>query len=336
MAGSSYFIQIEGGSMAASNEQLEAWSEEGHLVEIQQYDVEDIDDIFERADRFRTDKQSARTISTGAAGLALALDFYEPSTRTYRSFSQAAHLLGMHVDGVQNASQFSSAVKGETTKDSVITLNMMGYDAIVIRHNIEGEVAVAANASSVPVINAGDGAGQHPTQSLLDLFTIADNHDLEKDMEIVIGGDLRNGRTVRSLAYLLGKYDNKRIVFVSKPDARIGSDILEYLGKHNVEYEERTEETTDTLPSLMRESHVVYWTRTQAERGSSSEGDLIIDERVPQLMRSDGIIMHPLPRVGEITTAVDQYPQARYFEQMKNGVWTRAATLDRSIEKNRK
>ncbi len=321
--------------MSTSDEQLEQWNESGHLVEIQQFDTEMIEDLFDTTSRFRHDYRPGIPVESTTVGLSLAIEFFESSRRTFRSFSQAGHRLGMHVEGVLEAGEYSATAKGENTYDATRTLNELGYDIIVMRHHTPGELAVAANASTVPVINAGDGGrGQHPSQSILDLYTIKDSFDLDNDLEVAMVGDLHNGRTARTLAYLLGKYPNKHINFISKPDLRIGSNILSYLDRHSVGYEEKYEETQESLAQTLSTADVVYMLRTQLERGSSNEGDLVLTELIMNSLKPSVLLGHPFPRNLEIPRWVDELDQARYFEMIANGVWTRMALMNWSVRQN--
>jgi aspartate carbamoyltransferase catalytic subunit len=254
--------------------------------------------------------------------------FYEPSTRTRFSFETAMHRLGGHVISTENAGEFSSAAKGETLEDTIRMLN--GYaDVIVIRHKEVGSAKRAAAASRVPVINAGDGAGQHPTQALLDLYTIRKEIGAIDGLRIAMVGDLAQGRTVRSLTYLLSKFKNVTIYFVAPPLLKMKEDILEHLREHSVPYIEGTD-----LDKVLPEVDVVYQTRIQKERFGDRIADYekcrgiyIIDQESLRLMKPESIIMHPLPRLEEIAMEVDQDSRAAYFRQAQNGLYVRMALL---------
>ena len=259
-------------------------------------------------------------------GRLLASLFYEPSTRTRFSFEAAMHRLGGQVLSAESAAETSSAAKGETLEDAIRIV--AGYaDAIVIRHPEVGAAQRAASAAGVPVINAGDGRGHHPTQALLDLYTIRKELGRLDRLRVALVGDLRHGRTVRSLALLLSRYAGTELVLVSPPGLRLGSDVIAELDGMPVE---ETDELAEIVPTI----DVLYQTRIQAERFELAEayeryrGVYVI---TPQLMRSlpeHAILMHPLPRVGEIDPAVDADPRAAYFRQARNGLWTRMAVLD--------
>lgn len=201
-------------------------------------------------------------------------------------------------------------------------------DVIVLRHPEMGAAARAAAVSQVPLINAGDGIGQHPTQALLDLFTIQQELKRVDDIHIMFIGDLKHGRTVRSLSYLLGKYKKILITFVSPPPLRVGNDIKEYLTRHRVKWYERA-----NLDGVLQDADVVYQTRIQKERFGnlveykSFKGKNILTLKEVMQMRKGSIIMHPLPRVDEIATEVDDSPHAAYFRQAQYGLLVRMALL---------
>jgi aspartate carbamoyltransferase catalytic subunit len=258
----------------------------------------------------------------------MATLFYEPSTRTRFSFEAAMHRLGGSVVSTENAAEFSSVAKGETLEDTVRILN--GYaDVLVIRHYEVGSARRAASVSRIPVINAGDGAGQHPTQALLDLYTIHKEIGAIDGLRIAMVGDLAQGRTVRSLAYLLSKYQDVRIYFVAPPLLKMKEDILDHLREKGVWYTEETD-----LDKVLPEVNVVYQTRIQKERFGDRIADyeqcrgvyLIASESL-RLMKADAIVMHPLPRLDEIAKEVDSDPRAAYFRQAQNGLCVRMALL---------
>jgi len=261
-------------------------------------------------------------------GKIMASLFYEESTRTRFSFESAMLRLGGSVISTENARQFSSVSKGETLEDTIRILN--GYsDVIVMRHYESGSAQRAAAVSRVPIVNAGDGTGQHPTQALLDLYTIEKELGRIDDLTIAVVGDLANGRTVRSLCYLLGKYRNVRVYMVAPEVVRMREDIKEYLVRNDVSFREEQD-----LRAIAPNVDVIYQTRIQKERfGDRSEdyqkarGVYIVDVEMMQLLRPDAIVMHPLPRVDEITTDVDRDPRAAYFRQAQNGLYIRMALL---------
>jgi len=253
--------------------------------------------------------------------------FYEPSTRTRFSFESAMLRLGGGVITTENASEFSSVSKGETLEDTIRIINNYA-DVIVMRHTEKGASARAAAVSAVPVINAGDGAGQHPTQALLDLYTIQKEIGKIDGVHIAFVGDLKNGRTVRSLTYLLGKYKNVRISYVSPKGLKIGDDIKRYLDKHRITYDEM-----EKWDAVLPKADVLYQTRIQKERFKSSaeykkyKGGYILTMKEVDRMKKGAIIMHPLPRIDEIVPAVDASPKAAYFKEAKYGLLVRMALL---------
>jgi aspartate carbamoyltransferase catalytic subunit len=231
----------------------------------------------------------------------------------------------MGVIETENAAEFSSAAKGETIEDS--TRVVAGYsDVVVMRHRENGAAERAAAVSKVPIINAGDGTGEHPTQALLDLYTIQDRKRRLDNLHVVVGGDLKHGRTVRSLAQMLMLYPQNHFSFVSTPDLQMGADIKDFIADRGGSYEE-----TDDMYKVLGGADVVYWTRMQKERhasGTDEDLQFVIGQEALRLMRPDAILMHPLPRVGEIDPAVDEDPRATYFEQAENGLYVRMALLD--------
>lgn len=297
-----------------------------HLIESQQFNQESLKKLFKLADLLEKKKDSSMK------NKIMASLFYEPSTRTRFSFESAMLRLGGSVITTENAKEFSSAAKGETLEDSIRVINNYA-DVIVLRHSEEGASKRASLVSDIPVINAGDGPGQHPTQALLDLYTIQRELKKINGIAIALVGDLKHGRTVRSLAYLLGKYDKIKIYLVSPEKLRIGDDIKEYLDKHKVEYEE-----TEDLSSVIGIVDVVYQTRIQKERFESIDeyekfkGCYKIDLETTNQMKSKSIIMHPLPRVDEISTEVDKSPKAAYFKQAGYGLLIRMALLKTMVK----
>ncbi len=297
-----------------------------HILEAQQFDMPTLLNLFD------VTTQMEQAVARGGINeyynRIMATLFYEPSTRTRFSFETAMHRLGGRVITTENAAQFSSAAKGETIEDTIRILN--GYaDVIVIRHYEVGAARRAAAVSRVPVINAGDGPGQHPTQALLDLYTIRKEIGTIDGLRIAMVGDLAQGRTVRSLAYLLSKFQGVKIYFVAPPPLKMKEDILEHLRERNVWY---TEETN--LENVLPEVNVVYQTRIQKERFGDRIADYercrgvyVLTHKTLQLMQPKAIVMHPLPRLDEIAQDVDQDPRAAYFRQAQNGLYVRMALL---------
>lgn len=297
------------------------------VLEAQQFDRSLMNEIFEVAkamedvDKFSSEAQQLK-------GFLMATLFYEPSTRTRLSFESAMKRLGGEVLTTENAREFSSAAKGETLEDTIRTVE--GYsDIIVLRHFESGAAKRAAEVAGIPVINAGDGPGQHPTQALLDVYTIQREIGRLDNIKVGLVGDLANGRTVRSLAYLLAKYNNVQINFVAPDVVKMKDDIKEYLTSKKIKWEESTD-----LMQVASECDVVYQTRIQRERFgdrielyNEARGKYIVDEKVMAVLPKHAVVMHPLPRLDEITLEVDADPRAAYFRQAKNGLYIRMALL---------
>src|SRR3989441_2564082 len=299
-----------------------------HVVESQQFSRALLEELFARADEMK--REPHRFIGR-LAGQVMAALFYEPSTRTRLSFEAAMLRLGGTTMGTDNAREFSSAAKGETLEDTIRIVS--GYaDVIVIRHNEEGAARRAAAVSSVPIINAGDGPGQHPTQALLDIYTIKDELNRVDGIKVAMVGDLANGRTVRSLTYLLSKFRDIRICFVAPPQVAMKDDIKDHLDEHHVPWVE-----TQDLEAVLPQVDVIYQTRIQKERFADEgaylalKGVYRIDASTLDPMRKEAIVMHPLPRVDEIAPEVDADPRAAYFRQARNGLYIRMALLDKLL-----
>ncbi|CAL0306072.1 unnamed protein product [Lupinus luteus] len=297
------------------------------VIEAQQFDRDTLNAIFEVA----RDMENIEKNSHGSQllkGYLMATLFYEPSTRTRLSFESAMKRLGGEVLTTENAREFSSAAKGETLEDTIRTVE--GYsDIIVMRHFESGAARRAATTAGIPVINAGDGPGQHPTQALLDVYTIEREIGKLDGIKIGLVGDLANGRTVRSLAYLLAKYKNVKFYFVAPEVVKMKDDIKDYLTSKEVKWEESAD-----LMEVASECDVVYQTRIQKERFGervnlyeAAKGKYIVNQDVLKVMQSHAVVMHPLPRLDEITVDVDADPRAAYFRQAKNGLYIRMALL---------
>ena len=297
-----------------------------HVIEAQQFDLPTISRLIEAT------QEMEKVVSSGGTtlfrGRIMATLFYEPSTRTRFSFEAAMQRLGGSVVSTENAAEFSSVAKGETLEDTVRILN--GYaDVLVIRHYEVGSARRAASVSRIPVINAGDGAGQHPTQALLDLYTIHKEIGSIDGLRIAMVGDLAQGRTVRSLAYLLSKFQDIRIYFVAPPLLKMKEDILDHLREKQIWYSEEND-----LDKVLPEVSVVYQTRIQKERFGDRIADYeqcrgvyLINSASLRLMKANAIVMHPLPRLDEIAMEVDSDPRAAYFRQAQNGLCVRMALL---------
>ena len=297
-----------------------------HVVESQQFTLPLLMDLFARSRGM--ERVAARGGSLDFQNRIMASLFYAPSTRTRFSFEAAMHRLGGRVLSTEQARAFSSEIEGEQVEDSIRIIG--GYaDVIVIRHHEEDGARRAAAVSPVPVINAGDGCGgQHPTQALLDLYTIYRMRPLD-GLSVAFIGELDRGRTVRSLAYLLAKFERIRIFFVSPPETQMKPDILEYLDRHNVRYELEPD-----LHKVISEVDVIYQTRIRPDRVADQPAlrKYAIDSSVLQRMKPDAMILHPLPRTVELDKTVDSDPRAMYFRQATNGLYVRMALLTMLLE----
>ncbi|MGA7160197.1 MAG: aspartate carbamoyltransferase [Bacteroidota bacterium] len=294
-----------------------------HIIESQQFTVPLLMELFDRTQQM--EKIVARGGTRDYENKIMATLFYKPSTRTRLSFEAAMHRLGGSVLSTERANEFSSEVKGEHLEDTIRIISDCS-DVIVLRHTEEGAAKRAAAVSSVPVINAGEGTGgQHPTQALLDLYTIYRECKALNGLSVALIGALDDGRTARSLAYLLSKFERVKLYFIAPKEMQIKQDILAYLDHHGVEYE-LAENPEKILPQI----DVIYQTHIHRERLRRSDIDLSaynIDAGVLRKMKPNAIIMHPLPRSVEIDPAVDNDPRAVYFHQSRNGVYVRMALL---------
>jgi aspartate carbamoyltransferase catalytic subunit len=298
-----------------------------HLTGPQDLDRPLIEQLLECAAAF----EGADSERAPLRGRLLATLFYEPSTRTRFSFEAAMYRLGGQVLSAENAARASSAAKGESLEDTVQVIS--GYaDAIVLRHPEIGAANRAARDAQVPVISAGDGAGYHPTQALLDLYTIKKELGRLDHLRVGLAGDLRNGRTGRSLAVLLSRYPGNELVMISPSELRMGTDVIDQLT------DQRLVETDD-FDGAIAGLDVLYQTRIQSERFASSaeyeryRGVYIVTADVMHRLPEHAILMHPLPRAGEIDPEVDADPRAAYFRQARNGLWTRMAVLEWAMER---
>ena len=295
------------------------------ILSVSQFDAEKLEYIFIRAREMR--EMVKRVGGTDLLkGHVLACIFYEPSTRTSASFIAAMERLGGCVIPITQGVQFSSVSKGETLADTMRVLEQYA-DVIVLRHPEIGSAQLAADYASVPVINAGDGPGEHPTQALLDLFTIREELGQVDGLKIAMVGDLRYGRTVHSLTKLLLQYDVS-LRFVSPESLRLPLNIMNQV----IDAGKPVRETHD-VADVIENADVLYVTRVQKERFSDlAQYEEMKDfyEITPELMekaKEKMIVMHPLPRVGEIHYAIDDDPRAAYFRQVQNGMYIRMALL---------
>lgn len=299
-----------------------------HVLNVEQFDRNNLVDLFKHTEWLRNLPRS--TQRRRLPEQILATMFYEPSTRTRLSFESAMARLGGSVLTTENANESSSATKGESIEDTARMLQ--GYaDIVAMRHPVAGMPERAARVSQIPVINAGDGAREHPTQALLDVYTIQRELGQFDNLHIAIVGDLKYGRAPRSLALLLRASQGTRITFLAPPNVPVGEDVKTALDQAGVSYREAS--AFDDITS----ANVVYQTRIQRERFADeasyeeSRGYYVIDQSVMDSLQPDTIVMHPLPRVDEIDPVIDSDPRAAYFRQAENGVYLRMALLDRIL-----
>ena len=309
-----------------------------HCINVQQFNRNFLEEICELADKIR---QIAKT-KAGTEYLASTLNhkqamlyFVQPSTRTFLSFYSACQILGIKCAEVRDP-KTSSEVKGESEEDTVRTFSSY-FDMIIMRHpraNFAEAIAEMLDGTErpVPVINAGSGKDQHPTQALLDVYTLRRSFKHRGGIDqknIAFAGDLLRGRTVRSLARLLTKYEGIKQYFIAPPEFQIGRDILDFLDSQGSAYE-----LTDDFEAVIPEADAIYMTRLQDEWDAADNTKSVIDierfslkERHLQLMKADTVILHPLPRRLEIEVAVDSDPRAGYWRQVRNGMWARVALI---------
>ncbi|MCX6160991.1 MAG: aspartate carbamoyltransferase [Ignavibacteriae bacterium] len=319
---------------------LKHFEKDGHLFDClfsQQFTPKIIDTLFNTADKIRKiakNKEGLDWLQTLLSHKRAMLYFVQPSTRTFVSFQSACHILGMKVSEIRSTST-SSELKGESAEDTIRTFSSYA-DMIIMRHFEEGMAEKAAwmlNKTKRPisVVNGGSGKDQHPTQALLDLYTLFLSFSKTGGIQnktIVMAGDLRRGRTVRSLTYLLKHYKGIRLIYVSPEYLGIGDDIKSFLKKHKMPYEE-----TANLTKSLRLADAVYMTRIQDEYDINNESKEIdyskfhLTKEHLKIMKKSAIIMHPLPRRQEIETAVDDDPRAMYWRQERNGMWIRTALI---------
>lgn len=294
-----------------------------HILSVDQFSRADIETLFKRAQQYKKHVKAAGGVDDLKGNVSANL-FYEPSTRTSSSFAAAMYRLGGNVISINDV-HYSSVSKGETLEDTVRTLEQYA-DVIVLRHPEIGAAKRAAAVAGVPIINAGDGIGEHPTQALLDLFTIFEEQGKVDGLKIAMVGDLKNGRTVHSLAKLLALY-NVELHAVAPQELAFPPEYGSVL-PHT------------SLDEVLSEVDVLYVTRVQKERFDSLEeyekvqGSYVIDAAMANRMKKSASIMHPLPRVGEIHFDVDSNPRAAYFRQMRNGLYIRMALLDSVLSKD--
>lgn len=300
-----------------------------HLISPLDFSVEELNELMDVANDI---EQNPDKYKEACKGKTLATCFYEPSTRTRLSHEAAMLNLGGNIMGFSSAGS-SSAAKGESVADTIRTISCYA-DICAMRHPKEGTAMVAAQASPIPVINAGDGGHQHPTQTLTDLLTIRSLKGHLDNMTIGLCGDLKFGRTVHSLIHALIRYPGVKFILISPEELRIPDYIrVDVLEKNNIPYEE-VERLEDALPKL----DILYMTRVQKERFFNEDDYVrmkdfyILDAQKMELAKKDMYILHPLPRVNEIATEVDKDERAAYFKQVQYGVYVRMALILKLLE----
>ena len=294
-----------------------------HLISPLDFSVEELDKLLNLANDI---EKNPKKYSEVCKGKKLATLFYEPSTRTRLSFEAAMLNLGGNVLGFSEATS-SSAAKGESVADTIQIISCYA-DIAAMRHPKEGAALVAANNSSIPVINAGDGGHQHPTQTLTDLLTIKSLKGRLDNITIGLCGDLKFGRTVHSLINALLRYDNVKFILISPTELKVPKYIIENIEAAGAEYEEVTK-----LEDVIGNLDLLYMTRVQRERFFNEEDyirlkdSFILDKKKMKLAKEDMLVLHPLPRVNEISVEVDKDPRAVYFKQAQYGVYVRMALI---------
>jgi aspartate carbamoyltransferase catalytic subunit len=348
-----FFMAISETELETLSSELKPGCKPHHILRAQQFTREWLtEDLFPRAQQMQKildlgDNKALNSLE----GKRVKAIFYESSTRTLESFGAATELQGGSYFPIVNAGQFSSAVKGETSYDSTKIRGSYRDNCTIIRHNKSGGVAEAAAVSKIPVINAGDGDGQHPTQALTDAHTVYQELGQIGEQRITFVGDLLFGRTDHSFVYLLSKFPKMRFDFVSPSYLRMKPEILAYLDRHEIPYQEHNHLNDEVLS----QSDGIYVTRDQIERFdfftrtkiriansiAKFKGDDIdkryrIDLEAMSKMQKHAIVLHPFPRKGEIPREVDADPRAAYFRQAENGLYVRMALLHMMLGQERK
>ena len=303
-----------------------------HILTASQFDIKTIDLVLKRAQEI--EHSTTERLLHKLQGKTLACVFYEPSTRTSSSFIAAMGKLGGNVIPITQGVQYSSVSKGESLEDTIVTLGQYA-DAIVLRHPTVGASALAASVSPVPIINAGDGISEHPTQALLDLYTIQRELGRTSNLKIAFVGDLANGRTIHSLAALLALYPGNEFSLISPFLLKLSHDSTPYLRiKDKVTHEIHVKDSLVKAEEVLAEADVVYMTRIQRERFgflenySEVKDSCILTEELVRKLKPSARILHPLPRVNEIPREIDSDPRAAYFREVKMGLYVRMALLD--------
>lgn len=296
-----------------------------HVLSAKQYNRESLEELFILTDDIKNNPQK---YSKKLEGKIVAVMFYEPSTRTRMSFQTAVLKLGGQVIATENAASNSSGKKGESLQDTVKILQ--GYaDAIVIRHSSETMPEEASQVAKVPILNGGAGKGEHPTQALLDVYTIREYRGTVDNLKIAILGDLLNGRTIHSLLRLVSLYDNVEVYGLSKECFALPQEYIDMLAQRGIEYKKCS--SFDDIPT---DVDVLYHTRIQSERfeGDFGREEYIINKETLNKFSDHTIVLHPLPRNEEISEDIDDDPRAMYFKQAHNGLYVRMGLFVQAFE----
>ena len=291
-----------------------------NLISCEQFTKENLKEIFDLADVVKANPEKYMNALNGKVVTTL---FFEPSTRTRLSFETAIVRLGAKLVSTENGKSNSSSTKGESLEDTIKVVT--GYtDAIIMRHSFNDAAERAQKVATVPVINAGSGKGEHPTQSLLDAYTIRREKGRLDNLKIAILGDLINGRTIHSLIKLFGLYDNIEFYSLSKENLALPDKYVKIIEDSGNKYFR-----CNSFSDIPKDVDVMYHTRIQAERCEEDLGkeEFINNKEILNHFSEDTIVMHPLPRVDEISTDIDDDKRAKYFEQAHNGMWVRMALL---------
>lgn len=293
------------------------------VVDITDFSREDLESLFNHTEKI---KENPLRFSKSLEGKFVALLFFEPSTRTHGSFFTATHRLGGIVYDIREP-KASSAAKGESLFDTIKMFEGWEYDCIVIRHDLEGTAKYFADKTLIPVINGGDGTNQHPTQAMLDLFTIREAKGKIDGLNIGIMGDLKHGRTVPSLSFALSNY-KVRLSYIAPDILQVKNSVVRFLDSRNVSYEK-----VDNVEKVIGKLDILYVTRVQKERFEEPveyekvKGSYVVNKKLLEKAKPDLKVMHPLPRVEELSYEVDETPHALYFQQAKNGLYLRMGLL---------
>ena len=297
-----------------------------NLISCEQFTKENLKEIFDLADVV---KANPKKYLNALQGKVVTTLFFEPSTRTRLSFETAVVRLGAKLVSTENGKSNSSSTKGESLEDTIKVVT--GYtDAIIMRHSFNDAAERAQKVSTVPIINAGSGKGEHPTQSLLDAYTIRKEKGRLDNLKIAILGDLINGRTIHSLIKLFGLYENIEFYGLSKENLALPEKYVKIIEESGNKYFK-----CNSFNDIPKDVDVMYHTRIQAERCDEDLGseEFIINKEILNQFSKNTIVMHPLPRVDEISTDIDDDKRAKYFEQAHNGMWVRMALLLKIFEK---